>query len=94
MLDPVVLGVIARLPVWLSILAVDPMSEMPMSRLFRYLLMLTHRRFYGVVNIPFHNGNVSRITVTQGFLEGELPQPHPELLEVYEAEVQQALKEE
>lgn len=64
-----------------------------MSRLFHYLLMLVHQKFYGNVNIPFKDGKIGQVTVTQGFLEDTLPQPHPELKQLYEAEVQKAIKE-
>lgn len=64
-----------------------------MSRLFQYLLMLVNQKFYGEITIPFKDGKIGQVKVTQGFLEDTLPQPHPELREVYEAEVQKAIKE-
>lgn len=69
------------------------MVEANMSRLFQYLLMLSNQRFYGDVNIPFKDGKLGQIKVTQGFLEDTLPQPHPELQPLYEAEVQKVVKE-
>lgn len=64
-----------------------------MARLFQYLLMLANQRFYGEIVLPFKDGKLGQITVTQGFLEDTLPQPHPELRPLYDAEVQKAMKE-
>ena len=66
---------------------------MTLGQLFRFLLMLSKDRFWGEVTVRFKDGAIQReIQVRRSYVAETLPQPMPDELAQFDAEVQRHLR--